>query len=63
MAEEGLLAFVKEMLGYTDAEWETWKRSRNSLPRDPFKRVPAHDKSQVGRMACGAGCGSGVFGM
>ena len=31
MADEGMLAFVKEMLGYTDAEWETWKKNPRNL--------------------------------
>ena len=31
MADEAKLNFVKELLGYTDAQWETWKGD----PRNP----------------------------
>ena len=31
MADEAKLLFLKEMLGYTDAQWETWKGNPRNL--------------------------------
>jgi hypothetical protein len=31
MADEGMLKVIKEMLGYTDAQWETWKSNPRNL--------------------------------
>ena len=31
MADEATLNFLKEMLGYTKAQWETWKSNPNNL--------------------------------
>ena len=31
MANEAMMDFVREMLGYTDAQWETWKSNPRNL--------------------------------
>jgi uncharacterized repeat protein (TIGR04076 family) len=31
MADEATLNFLKQMLGYTDAQWETWKNNPRNL--------------------------------
>jgi len=31
MADEATLNFLKEMLGYTEAQWETWKNNPSNL--------------------------------
>ncbi len=58
MANKAMLDFVKELLGYTDAQWETWKENPRNLKvvdnlMDTQKyRIVAEVTSSYG---CGAG--------
>ncbi len=58
MADKAMLDFVKELLGYTEAQWETWKENPRNLKvvdnlMDTQKyRIVAEVTSSTG---CGAG--------
>ena len=58
MADETMLTFIREMMGYTDAQWETWKSNPRNLKMagnlmDVIKyKVVAEVTSSYG---CGAG--------
>ncbi len=58
MADEGMLAFLKDMLGYTDAEWETWKSNpRNLRIADNVMNVSKY--KVVAEVVKSSGCGAG----
>jgi len=58
MADEAMLTYIREMMGYTDAQWETWKSNPRNLKiadnlMDVMKyKVVAEVTSSIG---CGAG--------
>ncbi len=58
MADEATLIFIREMLGYTDAQWETWKNNpRNLKIADNLMDVLKY--KVVAEVTMSSGCGAG----
>jgi len=58
MADEAILALIKEMMGYTDAQWETWKSNpRNLRVADNLMDVMKY--KVVAEVTMSSGCGAG----
>ena len=58
MADDAMLAFVKEMLGYTDAQWETWKSNPRNL-KIAGNLVDVMKYKVVAEVTSSCGCGAG----
>jgi uncharacterized repeat protein (TIGR04076 family) len=58
MADEAMLLFIKEMLGYTDTQWETWKGNpRNLKIAENLMEVVKY--KIVAEVISSYGCGAG----
>ena len=58
MADEAKFGFVKDMLGYTDPQWETWKnKPRNLKIADNLMDVLKY--KVVAEVTMSSGCGAG----
>ena len=58
MADEATLNFLREMLGYTEAQWETWKRNPNNLKiAENLTEIPKY--KVVFEVTSSVGCASG----
>ncbi len=58
MADESTLAFIKDMLGYTDEQWETWKSfpQNHKIAENIFEVVKYKIVAEVtSSYGCGAG--------
>ena len=58
MADESMLIFLKDLLGYTDEQWETWKKN----PRNPKRAAHIMDVLKykvVAEVTHSSGCGAG----
>ncbi len=58
MADEAMSTFIREMMGYTDAQWETWKSNpRNLKMADNLMDVLKY--KVVAEVTFSSGCGAG----
>jgi len=58
MADEAMLTFIREMMDYTDAQWETWKSNpRNLKMADNLMDVLKY--KVVAEVTFSSGCGAG----
>ena len=58
MADDAMLTYLREMLGYTDAQWETWKSNpRNLKMADNLMDVMKY--KVVAEVTSAYGCGAG----
>ena len=58
MADEAMLTFIREMMDYTDAQWETWKSNpRNLKMTDNLMDVLKY--KVVAEVTFSSGCGAG----
>ena len=60
MADSAMLDFIKELLGYTDAQWETWKENpRNLKVADHIMDTQKYRIVAEVTSSCGCGAGHG----
>ena len=58
MADDAMLTYLREMLGYTDAQWETWKSNpRNLKIAENIMDVMKY--KVVAEVTSAHGCGAG----
>ncbi len=61
MVDDSMLVFIKDMLGYTDAQWETWKSNpRNLKMAGNLMEIPKYKVVAEVVSACGCGAGHKV---
>jgi uncharacterized repeat protein (TIGR04076 family) len=58
MADETMLTFIKEMLGYSDAQWETWKSNPRNL-KMAGNLMDVLKYKVVAKVTFSSGCGAG----
>jgi len=58
MVDDSMLVFIKDMLGYTDEQWETWKSNpRNLKMAGNLMEIPKY--KVVAEVISSCGCGAG----
>ena len=61
MADDAMLTYLREMLGYTDAQWETWKSNpRNLKIAENIMDVMKYKVVAEVTSSCGGGAGHKV---
>ena len=58
MADETMLTFIREMMGYTDAQWETWKSNPQNL-KMAGNLMDVLKYKVVAEVTFSSGCGAG----
>ena len=58
MADETMLSVIREMMGYTDAEWETWKSNPRNL-KIAGNLMDVMKYKVVAEVTSSRGCGAG----
>ena len=58
MTDKAMLTFIREMLGYTDAQWETWKANPRNLKIAP-NLMDVVKYKVVAEVTSASGCGAG----
>ncbi len=58
MADTAMLDFIKEYLGYTDAQWETWKGNPRNL-KVADNLMDTQKYRVVAEVTSASGCGAG----